>query len=180
MLVQLLAGMFLGSIFISIIWGISLKASKTKAEKSRHEREKIMRSLGGLWTDVDELFSSHRSGTIEDQKFRDAFAAKIESINRVLKPNLHLLDVYYVKYIENLIGEYRRAIEKGEQPFDVVVDTASASEMETDISIIEQPEPADSSESSAATADIKKESGESGSGVEDELAALKAKIRIET
>ncbi|MBN1577130.1 MAG: hypothetical protein JW913_11295 [Chitinispirillaceae bacterium] len=156
MVVQLLAGMFLGSIIVSLVWGFIVKSGKNKVDDSNREREEVMRSLGELWVEIDLLFSSHRRGATEEQAFREAFSSKIEEVNKLLKPNLHMLDVYYVKYIENLIAGYGSVALKGGEPVENIIDTSSDSDRETDFSVVEQPEPSDLSEL-PRTADDKKE-----------------------
>ncbi|MBN1308581.1 MAG: hypothetical protein JXA18_11725 [Chitinispirillaceae bacterium] len=151
MVAQLLAGMFLGSIIASLVWGCILKSVKNRADDSRREREEVMRSLGELWVEIDSLFSSHRSRVREDKGFRQTFSSKIEAVNKLLKPNLHMLDIYYVKYIENLIAGYSRIAFKGGEPVEHIVGASSEIERETSFSVVEQSEPSAPSGLSRAT-----------------------------
>lgn len=140
MVAQLFAGMFIGSIIASVVWFFVLRAIKTKTEHERKTREELMHSLGELWVEIDTLISSVRSGMMDEQVFKKTFSTKIESANHILKPNLHLFDVYYVKYIENLIKDYkRRALHHA----DDALSNAFNSEMETNYAVVPQPEQTD-------------------------------------
>ena len=138
MIVQLLAGMFLGSIVASLVWFFFLKTVKEKNETVHRERDDLMHTLGELWIEVDSLITSFRSGKTGDKKFRETFSAKMDEINRHFRPNMHLFDVYYVKYIENLTDHYNRVARKISGSGDSAETPESDIEMETSFSIIER------------------------------------------
>ena len=102
-----------------------------------------MHTLGELWVELDSLISSFRSGMLDVHGFRDSFSSKIEAINHILKPNMHMFDVYYVKYIENLIKDYSRIINLKEIPKEIVSSFEFNSEMETSYSPAPQTEQTD-------------------------------------
>lgn len=142
MVIQLLAGMFLGTLISFLVWAVISKTVKSRNEKARLEREKIMHSMGEIWVEIDSLISSYKSGAVKEREFHDTFSSKIDTINRLMKPNLHLFDVYYVKYIENLAGEYKRVAGYEGAATAITAGTAADSEMETNYSMVEQ-EPSD-------------------------------------
>ncbi len=170
--VQLLAGMFIGTVVVSMIWFFTIKSNKNKEEKTRREREEIMHSIGKIVSEIDEMFLSLKLKklSIEQRQLKEVVLSKTEAINRLLKPHLHLMDVYYVKYIETLINEYNRAAEMGQQPKGAAFTSeSSANEMETDIGFIDQKETIDSSMSGVALREefAVTESGAEGASTEN-------------
>jgi len=147
MVVQMVAGMFAGVVLASIGWGIYLQQAKSKKGKEQQIREELMHELGELWVDVDSVISSFRSGMMDERTFKNTVSSKIESVNHILKPNLHLFEVYFIKYMETLIKEYTRMVHHKE---GAALSTATdfASEMETSFAL-SQPEQTDSSMVSA-------------------------------
>lgn len=101
-------GLVVGVVIGSIFWFLLNALRQKKISKSHEERDSIISSIGEKLADVDVLMASYRSGLIKGKEFRKTLSVKLEAINRLLKPNMHKLEVYYVKYVENLIGEFNR------------------------------------------------------------------------
>jgi hypothetical protein len=53
-------------------------------------------------------------GRFTASKFREFLGEKLETINRTYRPYLHQLDIFFVKYTENLIKEYSRMLSSGQ------------------------------------------------------------------
>ncbi len=140
MFTQMLAGMFVGSLLTCGVWFFVIKTIKLNERNARREREDIMHSIGEIWVEIDALLSSFRSGTLGERRFRESYSLKIDTLNKLIKPNLHHFDVYYVKYIENQIAEYNRIAGVRGLPAAITAGTVFDSEMETNYSAIEQPE----------------------------------------
>lgn len=140
MVLQVLAGMLLGSALTSGIWGYFVKTGKSRSEALQRERDDIMHSIGEIWVEIDSLFSSYRCGIVDDKGFHDTFAAKIETINQQLKPNLHLFDVYYVKYLENQIEQYCKTAHYTGMTQPITKGTAADHELETSYAVIGKTE----------------------------------------
>ena len=101
-------GLVVGVVIGSIFWFLLNALRQKKISKSHEERDSIISSIGEKLADVDVLMASYRSGLIQGKEFRKTLSIKLEAINRLLKPNMHKLEVYYVKYVENLISEFNR------------------------------------------------------------------------
>lgn len=140
MVIQLLAGMFLGSAAASLVWGAALFVLKSKKDKIRRERDVVMRSLGELWNEIDALVTSRHGGGRAEIEFRERFSARLDEVNRHLRPNIHILDSYFVKYTEALIDHYNLKVfgdvAIAEQPTSRPTPEI---EMETGLSFVETP-----------------------------------------
>jgi len=85
---------------------------RRRASRLQHEKSnRIMTSVEEKWTDVDSIIASYRISRITAEEFQSSLMDKIEVINHIYKPCLHLLDIFFVKYTEKLIEDYNRMIE---------------------------------------------------------------------
>ncbi len=140
MVIQLLAGMFLGSAAASLVWGAVLFVLKSKNDKIRRERDGVMHSLGELWNEIDALVTSRHGGGRAEIEFRERFTARLDEVNRQLRPNIHILESYFVKYTEALIDYYNHkvfgdaaiAVQPTSRPIPEI-------EMETGLNFVETP-----------------------------------------
>ncbi|MBN1759004.1 MAG: hypothetical protein JW863_11835 [Chitinispirillaceae bacterium] len=135
MLVQMLAGMFIGSVVASLVWGVVLVLQKSKRDKIRRERDSVMHSIGELWVEIEALISSRHGGGRAEMELRERFSARLDEVNRQLRPNMHLFDAYYVKYTEMMMAHYNRKMFGDTGLSDVI----SEHEMETGLSYVETP-----------------------------------------
>jgi hypothetical protein len=104
--VLLLAGVAIGGIIAAGI-GAFAEHVKNRAIREKSEwREKIIASVEEKWVDVENLVRLYRSGRLNSPAFRESMEEKIGSINRLYKPSIHQLDIFFVKYTEKLIAEY--------------------------------------------------------------------------
>ena len=135
MFVQLLAGMFVGAVVASLVWGAVLFLQKGKSEKIRRERDTVMHAIGELWVEIEALVSSRHGGGRAEMEFRERFTSRLDEVNRQLRPNMHLLDVHFVKYTEMLMAHYNRKVFGDAGVADAIADH----EMETGLTYVETP-----------------------------------------
>ena len=109
--VTLGVGVVSGSVAVLAVWGIVSFARRRSLHRRNEKRERIITSIEEKWTDVDSIIASYRTGRITTDDFRSSLSDKVEVINRIYKPCLHQLDIFFVKYTEKLIEEYNRMIE---------------------------------------------------------------------
>jgi hypothetical protein len=109
--VTLGVGIVTGSVTVLVAWCL-VSFARRKSSRLRNEKsERIMISIEELWTEVDGIIASYRTGRITADAFRVSLSEKILVINRIYKPSLHRLDIFFVKYTEKLIEEYNRMVE---------------------------------------------------------------------
>jgi hypothetical protein len=112
----LVAGLVIGGITGAGLWAL-IGFIKGRAARQRNERgEQIIASVEEKWVDAENLVRSYRSGRLNMDAFRESLDEKIESIDRIYKPGIHQLDIFFVKYTEKMIEEYRRMTETGASP----------------------------------------------------------------
>lgn len=99
-------GVLIGGVLSLLTIGFAISNGKKREAKGKDERDQVIRSIAEELVEIDKLNTSHNTGRINDASFKSSLAAHIESINKNFKPNLHVLDVYYVKYIEELLEQY--------------------------------------------------------------------------
>ncbi|MGA2508309.1 MAG: hypothetical protein ABSF80_12630 [Chitinispirillaceae bacterium] len=109
--VTLGVGIVSGSVAMLAVWGIVSFARRKSLHRRNEKRERIVVSVEEKWTDVDSIIAAYRTGRMTADDFRSSLSEKVEIINRIYKPCLHQLDIFFVKYTEKLIEEYNRMIE---------------------------------------------------------------------
>jgi hypothetical protein len=84
---------------------------KNKAIRRKNElNEKLIESVEEKWVDIESIVNSYRSGRLNFGAFKETLRGKIESINRLYKPSIHQLDIFFVKYTEKMVEEYLRML----------------------------------------------------------------------
>ncbi len=104
----IIIGVVIGIVVSSIYWALIFSNNKKKVRRAQEERDQVIGPVAEKLADIDVLMASFRSGLVQDEEFRKSLSLKLEAVNRLLKPNLHKLDVYYVKYVENLVRDFNR------------------------------------------------------------------------
>ncbi|MBN1129896.1 MAG: hypothetical protein JXA71_12965 [Chitinispirillaceae bacterium] len=158
---QLLPGFIAGCIFVLLVWGLTALIGSKARQKKSARKDEIISSIENKWIDVDGIIQSYRQGRLLENVFRNELARKLEAINRLFKPAMHQMDLYYVKYTEKIIAENNRflneeipmvrptaafkalpesAMERYREQEMLPEDTPQESEVETGIS--QPPEPA--------------------------------------
>jgi hypothetical protein len=107
-LMDLLPGFVAGCIFVLLIWGLTMLISSKARQKKSARKDEIISSIENKWADVDNIIQSYRQGRLLENVFRDELAQKLEAINRLFKPAMHQMDMFYVKYTEKIIEENNR------------------------------------------------------------------------
>jgi len=92
---------------ITLLTIITISIMKKKsAGKSEAGKEEIMSSIGDLCAGIESLITSNREGILNNSGIQDSLRKKNDEILHLLKPNMHILDVYFVKYIDHVQKEY--------------------------------------------------------------------------
>ena len=112
-LTGMLPGFVAGCIVVFAAWGISALIAGASRRKENERNNGIISSIETAWTDADSMINSFRSGQLTETAFKNGLAGKIETINRLYKSSLHQLDIFFVKYTEKLLEEYRQLIAGG-------------------------------------------------------------------
>lgn len=102
-----LCGGLLGGLIVSIIVLTIAKRDKISTPDSINpKRQIVIEEISRLCTSVERLIQMHAANRAAHAAFRNALISEVEMINQKLKPNLDILDIYYVKYIESQLKEY--------------------------------------------------------------------------
>jgi hypothetical protein len=101
---------FFGAIIGAVISSLTIFAFnfliKQSKEKSRLYKDSIIRSIGELCAEIDGLITSNKNGILNNSGIQNVLRKKHSEILRQLKPHMHVLDVYFVKYIDYVQKEY--------------------------------------------------------------------------
>jgi hypothetical protein len=108
-------GVAVGSTAILIIWGLVALLSRRRSQKL----EKIISSVEESWVSIDSMAAAFRAGRITADALRASLSEKIETLDRIYKPYIHRLDIYFVKYTEKRAEDYRRTIDGAAGTFAV-------------------------------------------------------------
>ncbi len=105
---SLLFGAVIGAVvcFLTILAVNLLK--KQSSSKNAACREKIMHQIGELCAEIDSLITSNKEGILNNGGIQTALRKKNDEIIRLLKPNMHILDVYFVKYMDYVQKDYQK------------------------------------------------------------------------
>jgi hypothetical protein len=105
---------FLGAIIGAVVSFSTMVAfifwKKQSESKSQVCKESIMRSIGELCAEIDSLIASNKEGIVNNSGIQNALRKKHDEIIRLLKPNMHILDVYFVKYIDYVQKDYLKLL----------------------------------------------------------------------
>ena len=89
--------------------------SRKVLEVQKHEREQVMQSVGMLLAEAEAVQTNYRCGTLGPESFRRSLNEKSGAVKRLLRANMHILDVFFVKYAEQEADEYIRVAETPER-----------------------------------------------------------------
>jgi len=82
--------------------------NKKKQDASLEKRNQIIRSVAEIFTDIDSLITSFRTDLLPEDKFRNSLYSKLDAANKIYKPNMHLLDLYFVKFTDMQFARYHQ------------------------------------------------------------------------
>ncbi len=138
-LIYLIFGFIIGSTIASIIWAVLNSRHKKQQKLKEESREQVIVSISEMLADADVITGNLRCGAIDLGVFRRDLNEKINAVTRIFRTNMHLLDVYFVKYAEQQVAEYMRIMENPERrraafvSIDPVEETAPAKVPEPNI-----------------------------------------------
>jgi len=111
----LLSGFGLGAALICFLWVIVANVGKRRVNKQKDVREKLMFAIGELIADADTMSASFRCGGLKWDVFSKGLRVKVNEITRELRTNMHLFDVFFVKYVEMQTYQYITVLENPER-----------------------------------------------------------------
>lgn len=125
--VSVFFGAIIGAVisFSTVVAFVFLK--RQSVNKSQDSKESIMYSIGELCAEIDSLIASNKEGLVNNSGIQNALRKKHDEIIRLLKPNMHILDVYFVKYIDYVQKDYLKLLSG--TPVDTIQSPASAKSM---------------------------------------------------
>jgi hypothetical protein len=104
--VSLLIGIIAGGVVASTIWIIANVVNGNKGKAERTARNSVISSIGEHIAGTDSLLVSFSAGVVSGERLKGQIIRNIEAIQSLYKPNLHLFDVFYTKYIDTLVLRY--------------------------------------------------------------------------
>jgi hypothetical protein len=104
--VSLLIGIIGGGCVASVIWVIANSIIGNKGNAERRERNSVISSIGERIAETDNILVSCSAGETTGERIKGKIIRNIETIQSLYNPNIHLLDVFYAKYIDALILRY--------------------------------------------------------------------------
>lgn len=111
---QSFVSVFLGAVIGAVISFFTMVAfifwKKQSVNKIQISKETIMSSIGELCAEIDSLIASNKEGLVNNSGIQNALRKKHDEIIRLLKPNMHILDVYFVKYIDYVQKDYLKLL----------------------------------------------------------------------
>jgi len=104
--------LFIGAVLGAVVCFLTILAvnllKKQSMTRSSAKKEKIMHQIGELCAEIDSLITSNREGILNNAGIQTALRKKNDEIVRQLKPNMHILDVYFVKYMDFVQRDYQK------------------------------------------------------------------------
>jgi hypothetical protein len=104
--VSLLIGIIAGGVVASLIWIISNVIIGNKEKAVLNERNSILNSIGELIAEADTLLMSFSIGSASKERVKSDITRIMEAIRKLYKPNIHIFEVFYVKYVDTLLNHY--------------------------------------------------------------------------
>jgi hypothetical protein len=114
-------GFILGSFLASAGWIVLFMMIKAERQLL-HEKGLIMQAIADEAADADKVLSSTVLKAMNTHALRSALLPKVDKIKRQLTTNMHVLDIYFVKYMELRISEYKKIYESGDSTPSLTVD----------------------------------------------------------
>jgi len=112
---SLIIGIIVGAGAASAAWFAAGAVRKKKFEEQKRAKEDVMASIGELLADADACEAGYRCGAVTEDSFSRRLIDSVNAISRTLRTNMHVLDVFFVKYAEQQVDEYMRVIENPER-----------------------------------------------------------------
>jgi hypothetical protein len=104
--------LFFGAVIGAVVCFLTMVAvsvlKKQSSNKNTAGREKVMHQIGEFCAEIDSLITSNKEGILNNAGIQTALRKKNDEIIRLLKPNMHILDVYFVKYMDYVQKDYQK------------------------------------------------------------------------
>lgn len=104
--------LFIGAVIGAVVCFFTILAvnllKKQSSSKNAAGRDSIMHQIGELCAEIDSLITSNKEGILNNAGIQTALRKKNDEIIRLLKPNMHILDVYFVKYMDYVQKDYQK------------------------------------------------------------------------
>lgn len=107
-LLYLVVGFLAGTLASGLLLLWISNQNKKKQDVSLEKRNQIIRSIAEIFTDIDSLITSFRTDLLSEDKFRNSLYSKLDAANKIYKPNMHLLDLYFVKFTDMQFDRYHQ------------------------------------------------------------------------
>jgi hypothetical protein len=95
------------------VWGILFALAKSRGGANA-EQSAAIRGITEDCAEADRVLSSTSAKAMNAHSLKSALSPKIEKIQKMLTMNMHLLDVYFVKYTESRLAVYQAALAASE------------------------------------------------------------------
>jgi hypothetical protein len=95
------------------VWGILFALAKSRGGANA-EQSAAIRGITEDCAEADRVLSSTSAKAMNAHGLKSALSPKIEKIQKMLTINMHLLDVYFVKYTESRLAVYQAALAASE------------------------------------------------------------------
>ncbi|MDR2578554.1 MAG: hypothetical protein LBC70_07085 [Chitinispirillales bacterium] len=112
---MLIIGLVAGAGISSMIWALIRSAKNKKLAKEEEEKGDVVSSVTKLFAEADAVEANFREGKLTPENFRRALSDKSGAVKRVLRTNMDILDVFFVKYAEQQANDYLRVIDNPER-----------------------------------------------------------------
>lgn len=107
-LLYLVVGFLAGTLASGLLLLWISNQNKKKQDVSLEKRNQIISSIAEIFTDIDSLITSFRTDLLSEDKFRNSLYSKLDAANKIYKPNMHLLDLYFVKFTDMQFARYHQ------------------------------------------------------------------------
>ena len=102
-------GFITGSIIASGVWAVLWALSKNERQ-ARRSRVEAIDEIASECAEIENQLVAYSLKGMSETAFRSSISSRLEKITRSLSTNMHLFEIYYVKYIESLVARYRQAL----------------------------------------------------------------------
>jgi hypothetical protein len=108
-MMELLLGFIAGAVIASGLWALLWALLKNERRDAK-QRTTIMEEIAVDCAEIENQIVSRTMNKSSASTFRSAVSPRLDKITKKLATNMHIVDVYYVKYVESLIERYRLAL----------------------------------------------------------------------
>ncbi|MBD3315805.1 MAG: hypothetical protein GF344_08470 [Chitinivibrionales bacterium] len=99
-----------GCAVVGIVWTITAAVRTKKSGGAESKQEEIIRSIGTFSAEVESALAAHKAGMSEDAATKRTVSDKLETVQKILRENMHRLDQFYTRYIECYVEDKWEAL----------------------------------------------------------------------